>query len=197
MATSETEICNSALNKIGAKTILNLDEESKAGRLCKKQYPLIRDEVLASHLWNFAIKRQELSKLASAPAFEYTVAHSLPADCLRVLKTDLNLSPAGQTERKWKIENLDDAKVLVSDNDEVFIMYIAKITDVSLYSASFVEALAWRLAADFAYPLTNSNTLAQNMFAIFEDRISKARSFDGQEGSLDIVDASEWTTVRI
>ena len=194
MATTETEICNSALAKIGAQSILDLDEESKAGRLCKKLYPLLRDEVMAAHPWNFAIKRADLGDaLATAPVFEYSYAYALPGDCLRVIKTNLNLEPSGAGEAKWKIENVEDQRALVTDWEDIKVMYVAKITNVTLFQPHFVEALAWRLAADLAYPMTTSSTLAANMLAIYEDRLAKARSFDGQEGSLDIVDASVFT----
>ena len=52
MATSSVDICNSALNIIGASNIISLDEDSKAGRICKQRYPNVRDSVFRSHPWN-------------------------------------------------------------------------------------------------------------------------------------------------
>ena len=40
---SAVDICNSALNMIGASTILALSEDSKAGRICNQRYEFVRD----------------------------------------------------------------------------------------------------------------------------------------------------------
>lgn len=198
MASSEVEICNSALNKLGADTIISFQDATKNARLCRSQYPLIRDEVLRSHPWNFAISRVELSQNASrTPEFEYNYEYIIPPDVLRILYTNLNLPPAGTYERKWKVEtNVDGAKVLVTDEETVKITYIKKVTDVGLFDANFVDVLSWRLAADLAYPIVQSSSLVAQMFSIYEQRLSQARSFDAMEGSLDQVDADAWVVTR-
>lgn len=56
MAT-QTEICNRALIRIGADTIVDITENSKEGRLCNILYDQIRKDLLRSHPWNFAIRR--------------------------------------------------------------------------------------------------------------------------------------------
>ena len=53
---SEVSICNSALIKLGASRIASLTEDSKEAKLCYEQYPILRDEVQASHPWNFCTK---------------------------------------------------------------------------------------------------------------------------------------------
>ena len=47
---SVVEICNSALNQLGASTILSLTENSKNGRLCNARYETVKDSVLAVFL---------------------------------------------------------------------------------------------------------------------------------------------------
>ena len=61
MATSSVDICNSALNIIGASNIISLDEDSKAGRICKQRYPNVRDSVFRSHPWNCLVNRVQLT----------------------------------------------------------------------------------------------------------------------------------------
>ena len=46
---SAVDICNSALNMIGASTILALNEDSKAGRICNQRYGFVRDSVFRAH----------------------------------------------------------------------------------------------------------------------------------------------------
>ena len=40
---SVVDICNSALNQIGASNIIALTEDSKAARLCNQRYDFVRD----------------------------------------------------------------------------------------------------------------------------------------------------------
>lgn len=63
MATSAEEICNSALQKLGAEDITSLSDTTRRAVLCNRQYNKIRLKLLRSHPWNFAIKRAILSRI--------------------------------------------------------------------------------------------------------------------------------------
>ena len=132
---SETDVCNSALIKLGVEPISSFDEDSKAARLCKEQYPKIRDEVLSSHLWNFAMKRETLALLPTKPVFGFDFAFALPTDFLRVLHMNRKLL-------RFKIEN---NKRLLTNLADVSIIYVARITDESMFPAYFKEALAYKV----------------------------------------------------
>ena len=60
---SVVDICNGALNQLGASTILSLTEDSKNARLCNARYTQVRDSLFRSHPWNCLVKRVELAKL--------------------------------------------------------------------------------------------------------------------------------------
>ena len=83
---SVVNICNSALNLIGASTISALTEDTKNARLCNQRYEPVRNRVFRSHNWNCLVKRVQLAQNSTAPAIEYDYAYALPSDCLRVLK---------------------------------------------------------------------------------------------------------------
>ena len=83
---SVVEICNGALNQLGATTILSLTEDSKNARLCNQRFTQVRDAVFRSHPWNCLQKRQELAADTTAPAWGFKFAYTLPADCLRLLR---------------------------------------------------------------------------------------------------------------
>ena len=42
---SDVDICNSALNMVGASNIISLTEDSRAARLCNQRFEFIRDSV--------------------------------------------------------------------------------------------------------------------------------------------------------
>ena len=87
---SEVDICNIALNNLGASNITALTEDSKPGRLCNQRYEFVRDTVFRAHPWNCLIRRVELAQDSDTPAFGFTYQYTLPADpyCLRVMRLD-------------------------------------------------------------------------------------------------------------
>ena len=79
---SVIDICNSALNLLGASTISALTDDSKNARLCNQRYEPIRNRVFRSHAWNCLTKRVQLAKDTDAPVIEYANQYALPSDCL-------------------------------------------------------------------------------------------------------------------
>lgn len=191
MATSKTDLCNSALIYLGANTIGSLNESSKPARLCNDQYDKLRKSLLSSHPWNFAMARKALSQTVKTPAFEYANEFNLPSDVLRVWETNIG-------EAEWRIEiNPNTAnKVLVTDETAVKILYIKDVTDVSLFDPMFEEALATKIAYHLAYPLVQSSTLMKNMLTIHQDILARARTANAQESQIEHVQADEWLEER-
>ncbi|NCW70215.1 MAG: hypothetical protein EBV86_16945, partial [Marivivens sp.] len=77
---SDVDICNSALNMIGASNIISLTEDSRAARVCNQRYEFVRDAVFRSHPWNCLIKRTSLAADSDTPAFEFSYQHTLPTN---------------------------------------------------------------------------------------------------------------------
>ena len=83
---ASVDICNGALNQLGASTILTLTEDSKNARLCNARYTQVRDAVyLDHHPWNCLQKRVELSSELQH-LHGVTAQYDLPGDCLRLLR---------------------------------------------------------------------------------------------------------------
>ena len=186
MATSVVQIVNNALVKIGANAILTLTEDSEAARAANLIYEQIRDACIRDHVWNFAVNRVELAQNSTAPAFGFSYQYNLPSDCLRVLQMD-------DMSTLYKIEG----GKLLTDDGTAKILYLARVEDVNLFDAMFVEALSARLAAELSVTLSESNTLYSNMMEMYQRKISDARSMDAQEsGYIEIV-ADTWLDSRV
>lgn len=185
--TSAVQICNSALAKVGAGRITSLDEESTESKICSEQYDKVRESLLASHPWNFAIKRAELSLSIDEPTYEFESQFQLPADCLRVLGTD-----QCDDVPVWKVEG----RYLLANDSTMNIKYIKNESDVTKFSAYFSEALAAALAADFAYSLVQSTSLRDALIKDADLKLRFARSYDAQEGGGDRVYATSWLSAR-
>lgn len=186
---SDVDICNSALNNLGASNIIALTEDSKAARVCNQRYPVVRDAVFRAHPWNCLIRRIEIAADATAPVYEYAYRYQLPAEpyCLRVLKVD------GEADGVvYEVEG----RFIVSDEGTMKIKYIARELDANLYDTLLIETLASRLSSELAYPLANSTTLQAQMFSLYERKLSEARFVDATEGTPDLVTANYFIDER-
>ena len=168
---SIVDICNGALNQLGASTILTLTEDSKNARLCNARFTQIRDSVFRSHPWNSLQKRVELAADSDTPAWGFTSQFTLPADCLRVL-TILDF------DSDYKIEG----RKILTDNSSMKILYVSRVTDPNEYDELLRETLSAALAADIAYAVTSSNPVAKNMYDLFQQKLKEARFVDSTEG---------------
>ena len=168
---SIVDICNGALNQLGASTILTLTEDSKNARLCNARYTQVRDSVFRSHPWNCLQKRLQLAADSDAPAWGFTKQYTLPADCLRVL-TILDY------DADYKIEG----RKILTDNSTMKILYISRIEDPNEYDELLRETLSAAIAADIAYAVTSSNPTATNMYNLFQSKLKEARFVDSTEG---------------
>lgn len=186
MASSELEICNSALIKVGEGVVSSLSDPGKPARVCAAQYARVRDMLLAAHPWNFATKRVMLTTpLAARPPYGYTFQFGVPSDCLRVLEVDT-------ADHKWEKEGTS----IVTNSSGVGMKYIAKVEDVSKYSVLFDELLALAIAKDIAFSLTQNASLVANLREDYKVALREARSFDAQEGGVRQVVADTLTNVR-
>ena len=188
MAVTQTSIYNRTLRLLGAARITSTADDNEQTRVLNDIYEDIRDEVLRAHPWNFAIKRAELAVLAATPEFEYDYQFQLPADCLRVIRTNESNTESAD----FKIEG--DA--LLSNESAVKIKYIYQVKDTSLFDSLFVSALVARLASESAYAIVQSQSLSDSLYKTYIEKIKLAKSCDGQEGSLEKIEESSWLDSR-
>jgi len=168
---STVDICNGALNQLGATTILSLTEDSKNARLCNSRFNQVRDAVFRSHPWNCLQKRVELAADTTAPAWGFSYAYTLPADCLRLLRIL-------DYDSNYKVEG----RKILSNTSSMKILYIGRITDPNEYDESLRETLSAALGADIAFAVTSNNQTASNMYNLFQDKLKDARFIDSTEG---------------
>ena len=168
---STVDICNGALNQLGATTILSLTEDSKNARLCNSRFTQVRDGVFRSHPWNCLQKRIELAQDTTAPAWGFKYAYTLPADCLRLLRIL-------DYDSNYKVEG----RKILSNTSSMKILYIGRITDPNEYDESLRETLSAALGADIAFAVTSNNQTATNMYNLFQDKLKDARFVDSTEG---------------
>ena len=168
---SVVQICNSALNQLGAASITALTDNSKNARLCNERYAVVRDAVFRSHPWNSLIKRQQLAQTTNTPAYGFSYEFALPSDCLRVLALDAYNSD-------YKVEG---RKILCNEST-IKITYVAQETDPNEMDVLLRETISAGLAADIAYAITANLQVAKLMNEKYQFKVSEAKHTDASEG---------------
>ena len=190
---SVVNMCNSALNLLGASTIAALTDDTKNARLCNQRYEPVRNRVFRSHAWNCLHKRVQLAQNSTAPVVEYSYAYALPSDCLRVLKIHNGTTDSIASALDYKLEGRN----IVTDIGTVFVIYIALDTDPNNYDTYLRESISHQLAADLCYAITNNATLANQYMLRADERLREARFIDATENSLGTIESSEFTDARL
>ncbi|OGT79394.1 MAG: hypothetical protein A3J35_04335 [Gammaproteobacteria bacterium RIFCSPLOWO2_02_FULL_52_10] len=187
---SETEICNRALQKLGAGRITSLTQDSANARSCNVAYEPIRDAELRAHPWSFSVKRVQLAALATAPTFYFDNQFQLPSDFLRLLPRDRfdNLA-----DLDWTIEGRN---LLTDDAAPLDVRYVAKITDPNTMDALFREALSSKIAYELCEEITQSNTKKEAARTDYIMVIREARRINAIEKTAEYLPEDEWLTAR-
>lgn len=184
---SQVGIVNLALTVLGADRITSLSDNVENARRINAVYDYCLEDVLRAHPWNFSITRVELALLGTTPVFGYSYEFQLPGDCLRVV--EVNNGTALITDF-----TIEGRKLLCDYDDDVYIKYIANVTDPNQYTSQFILVLSTRIAAELAYAITNNKATADQIFNLYAQRLQQTKETDTQESSTaNIVDEDLWT----
>lgn len=181
------DCCNSALQRVGASTIMSLSDNSPEARACSIAYDSNRRDEMRRHPWNFAITRAVLAPDAIAPAFDYTYQFTLPTDCLRVLRSDYYGSD-------WVIEG---RKILTNYDNPLYLRYIADIIDPTQWDGTFYNVVTGALAIDICERLTQSNTKKELLVKQYQDDVRVARRMNAFESGPEDGPNDSWLIARL
>jgi len=185
---SEVGICNRALQHLGALRIASLDETSVEARACNNAYEPVRDALLRSHPWSFAIKRASLAADATDPEFDPPgTRYPFPTDALRILLPN-------STDCDWTIE---DRYILSDWTAPLEVRYVAQITDPNTMDPLFREALAAKLAIEMCEEITQSNTKLAGLLEKYKDIIHDAKRSNAIERPAQDLREDDWLTARL
>ncbi|MCE1001834.1 hypothetical protein [Pseudomonas sp. NMI1173_11] len=173
MATG-VSICSNALLMLGAQTINDFQDQLNLDRakLCANLYPSQRDSILRAHPWNCCIKRQVLAPLAATPAFGYSTAFELPADCLRVLEVGTG---------GLQIDYLVEGRTIQADTMVLELRYVFRNENESTWDSHLIDLMTAAMAAVLAYPVTQSTSERDSREAKLTQLFRQAKAADGQE----------------
>lgn len=178
---TDIEIINSAMVKLGAKTVLAITDDTVEARISKIRLRPIVDVVLRLHPWSCCRKRAILSALTAAPVFGYTYTLPLPSDYLRLVSIDLT---------DYHIEG---EKLLLADDNRAELIYVARPTDLNTLDPLCAETAAWYLAWDACYAITQSSDRSAACWNGFARALKSARFVSSAENPAGQVDGDVLT----
>ena len=183
---SVIDICNKALSLINVSNINDLSEASAQARTCSFHYEISRDSLLREHPWGFARTFSTLAQTGSShPHWDYVYA--LPPEYLygiNIFPADNNTVPSSgeifqedvpeqfliEAAYRYELANMEGDRVILSNVPNAMMEYVKRITDVTLFDATFVDTLTYKLASDMAMPLTGDSRLS----AYYNERFVQA-----------------------
>lgn len=194
--TSEVRIANMALSHLGCRgRISSLSEASEEARQCSLHYDAARDETLAAAPWPFAAKRKALALSAEEPPPDFSYAFEYPVDCLAP-RSILSLPGARPPRFEIGVDSGLTRRLLFADQPDPVLLYTARVTNPALYTPHFAGALAFRLAAAVALPMTGKHELAQALYALYARAVTEASAI-AANGAMDApAPDAEWIRDR-
>ena len=156
---SNIQICNVALNRLGADIIRSFTEDNKAARACSIAYEDCRDELLAQANWTFARRTVKLAQVADVEHPHYNYVYQLPDDCITPYYIAYGHIRYGRISNNWEVEG----DKLLTNFSEVYLTYVRDVVETKFFTKPFEKALAACIAADIAYTMTQDKTVAANL----------------------------------
>lgn len=202
MSSQKTQIANLALIRIGvSKTITDVDTESSTeARLIRLAWDNERDAVLEDFPWPFARKYVTLGltggSSTTAVNNDWQYSYGYPSDCLFARRLVTVAGRNNTAPPPFVIGQDDDGQLIFTDESEAVLEYTARVLDPSRFTALFSSALAWKIAATVATPLSRVKdimTAAERGYAI---EISRARARALNESQQDDAAESEFIRAR-
>lgn len=223
--TTDVDICNRALAEIGARVIIaSLAEATPAAKNCNLLYNPMRQQILRAAPWAFARKTLAITPIGlltdnpPASPYPWLAKYLYPADCLKVryiLPTptatavsgvpnvsDVGMNPYAMPSRNNRfLPAYDDTtlpakKVLLSNINNITLVYTVDVIDPTLFDALFQDALVMGLANKLVMPLSGNVKLKNGFAQMAQQSILTARAVDGNEAVPSTDHTPDWIVTR-
>lgn len=187
---SVVDICNIALQKLGAGRITSISQDAVNARACLTAYEHCKKAALERHPWRFATKRASLPADVPTPDWGKSSSFELPADYIRLLN---DYPEMNSTARDFEIEG---RKIFTNYTAPLEIRYVYDVQDTSLFHPLFCEVLACDMADQMCEALTQSNSKKQAIVSDRDRALSDARKANAFVSIAQVAPMSPWITGR-
>jgi hypothetical protein len=158
VVTTDAQVCNLALGMVGQRQFfddLEADDSPEA-IVCRSLYGPQRDRLLLAYDWDFCTARATLA-LTEEERDGWDYAYAEPSDCIRLRYLWSGSSPPVAREHHIpharELRDAKDGHLILTNLEGAKAVYSSNVVTPALWTADFVDALAWALAARLALAL--------------------------------------------
>jgi hypothetical protein len=217
-------IANLALSHIGQRgTISSLDppEGSEHAERAALFLPLARDTLLERHTWAWTMRRA-LGSPVAVTVEGWDHVYAVPTECVEVVAvlpdgySDDYADTFGALEQPYNrrlpvmagryvpqpfvVESLEDGTpVVMTDTPDATLRYRVRVDDPTKWSALFVQAMTYQLAAMLAGAIVKGSegaTLARSSEQMVKMLLSQARVHDARQRNVRPQHQVGWIAAR-
>lgn len=203
---SDLDIANMALRHLAVTTgpIAALTERSKEAKSVNLFLPQVREEVLRDHPWSFATHVDLLALVEEEPTNDWLFAYRYPDNCVtfrRILsESQLRVSmfnageiryPVNMPKLKFRVARDSVGKLIYTNEEAPYGEWTELLTDPTDYPPDVVQVMALLLATYIAPSVHGADPkLGDRAFALYQQKLARAKQNDGNESNLDLNDDS-------
>jgi hypothetical protein len=195
MAYTDLELFNMALVTLGESRVAGLIGTDKRNEAYTVFFAHCLDLVQMEMNQKFATTRDELSLLSDETLPGYAYLYTYPSDCLILRSvTDVlgNKATAWDVMRYKPISN----RVIACDIEDAYAEYIQDVSPSSDFTAHFIEAFRFKLAADMAIFLTDDPKKQMQCLQMYETTKAKAGGKDIMQNRAALPTTNQYTDAR-
>lgn len=203
-------ICNMALGhlKITQQIASLVTDMSAAGVACRTFYSIVKQSMLEDFKWPFATVQGGLALIASSPfpfdSFgdsEWAYAYQYPSAAVNFVRIVSGIRNESRLDRvPFRIFNnpADSSKLILTDMPSAIGEWTTNVVTEDMFSASYVMALSYKLAAAIAPMVTGGDPfkLGDRALQLYEKEKINAQANALNEEQMDIEPESEFVQAR-
>lgn len=190
---SKIDIINLALaNLSNGNMVQDLSENTPEAAQAAAHWDVVVDSLLAEYPWAFATRTESLACLGHEGT-DYAWAY--PDDCTRILR--ICAAGTNTPESFTILRSRDNRKrMIMAAAPTAVATYITRDVPASDMPAHFVNALAWKLAAELALAKRADPSLATACLQAYEVYLEQAKLRDAREAGPHPRRPGKWLRVR-
>ncbi len=180
---SKLEIINLALSRISQKPIADVNENTVQAEAATRVWDESLRFSLRSHDWGFATAVQALTLITTYTPLGYQFAYFYSTACLALwhVYNEGTIDKDVGEEFRELYDPVNNQKVIVTDCEDAYGEFTYNLTDTALFDATFIDAFAYKIAAELAIALNNDKESAKSLIALFNGVISEAERMSTYE----------------
>lgn len=187
MAT-KIDIANQALSLLGAEpTITSIDPPDgspEAGNV-SRWYPVAARRLAEEYDWSFLTKAVKPALIGGGfdGLYGFDKAYRVPSDNVRMIGVFKDGKDIQEQPYKIQVYDANDSLMILTNEEDPVVRYVAFIDKPTLYPQYFVECLVLLLAIYLVGPMKESNytnQTLQGLMRMYEQALQRAKAIDAQ-----------------